>query len=68
MTKQKKLLKTDEPMTKQKKLLKHIQDTIDDWTSEAIYYYDLYGVVDHETAKKLILFGATTIAYDVDDE
>jgi hypothetical protein len=55
-------------MTKQKKLLKHIQDTIDDWTSEAIYYYDLYGVVDHETAKKLILFGATTIAYEVDDE
>jgi hypothetical protein len=55
-------------MTERKKLLDHIQNTIDDWTNEAIYDFDLYGVVEYETVKKLILFGATTIAYELDDE
>jgi len=55
-------------MTERKKLLNHIQNTIDDWTNEAIYDFDLYGVVEYETVKKLILFGATTIAYELDDE
>ena len=53
-------------MTKEEKLLNYIQDNIDDWTNEAIYDYNLYGVVDYETAKKLILFGANTIAYEED--
>jgi hypothetical protein len=51
-------------MTKQEHLLNLIKDTIDDWTQEAIYDFDLYGVIDYETAKKLILFGANTIAYE----
>jgi hypothetical protein len=55
-------------MTERKKLLNHIQNTIDDWTNEAIYDFDLYGVVEYETVKKLILFGATTITYELDDE
>jgi hypothetical protein len=55
-------------MIERKKLLNHIQNTIDDWTNEAIYDFDLYGVVEYETVKKLILFGATTIAYELDDE
>ena len=55
-------------MTEQKKLLNYIQNTIDDWTNEAIYDFDLYGVIEYETAKKLILFGATTIAYELDEE
>jgi hypothetical protein len=53
-------------MTKEEKLLNYIQDNIDDWTNEAIYDYNLYGVVDYETSKKLILFGASTIAYERD--
>ena len=52
-------------MTEQEKLLNYIQNTIDDWTNEAIYDFDLYGVIEYETVKKLILFGATTIAYEI---
>jgi hypothetical protein len=52
-------------MTDQEKLLNYIQNTIDDWTNEAIFDYNLYGVINYETAKKLILFGAHTIAYEV---
>ena len=55
-------------MTKQEKLLKYIQDTIDDWTSEAIYDFNLDDVVEYETAKKLILFGANTIAHEIDND
>jgi len=62
---EKELLMTEE---QQEKLLKRIQDTIDDWTNEAIYDYNLHDVVEYETAKKLILFGANTIAYGIDND
>ena len=55
-------------MTEQEKLLKSIQDTINDWTIEAIYDFNLHDVVEYETAKKLILFGAHTIAYKIDND
>jgi len=41
--------------------------TLDNWTDEAIWEYKLDGVVDREIVKKLILFGCSTITYEICD-
>lgn len=48
-------------------IINHYNDTLDDWTDEAMWDYKLDGVVDREIVKKLILFGCSTIAYEIFD-